>query len=583
MKKCDSQDLAIKSFFLGPQSENADWLKAEIDSILEHWFLWRKSSFQEDGTAISAQDQLDPEFRKKQIELQQLLRNLQERFKHEIPQYSPRYVGHMYSELSMPAILGHFLALIHNPNIISTEAAKVGAHLEEEAIKALGAMFRFPSSTCTGHFTSGGTVANIEALWRARYRLDHFLALGSYLNETQNLKMSYVEAAHMGWAKYEQLIRQYHIPEPILRQHSAVALGPWKTAEIYKRNYGKYYQGAKIFVSNSKHYSWLKAISLLGMGDISFEGIDLNAQGQMKSSDLIEKCNKAFQEDTPIALIVSVAGTTELGTVDPIAETTEYLKHLREDKELHLWHHIDAAYGGYFASAIKSLDKNTANDFLAIQHANSVTLDPHKLGYVPYACGAFLVPNEENNRVSAFEAKYIQSPQKNIDRWLKTIEGSRAATGATATWMTVNSIGLHEEGFGKILEKTITAKSLLLRDLQASTVNLLPLKNQNLNLVCLVQKDETNLMLSQTNKKTETLIDNINASGKFIVSKTTLKLKQYQELISEHCQDWKLEIDCDELVLLRMTLMNPFLITKETKKSYLHELTETLIHYSKKE
>ena len=63
MKNCDPRDIAIKSFFLGPQSENGEWLKKKWISILENWISWRRDLFPGDGAAISAEDQNNANFK----------------------------------------------------------------------------------------------------------------------------------------------------------------------------------------------------------------------------------------------------------------------------------------------------------------------------------------------------------------------------------------------------------------------------------------------------------------------------------------------------------------------------------------
>lgn len=40
-----------------------------------------------------------------------------------------------------------------------------------------------------------------------------------------------------------------------------------------------------------------------------------------------------------------------------------------------------------------------------------MTIDPHKLGYVPYACGAFLTRDAAAYAVSAFDAPYLDRPE----------------------------------------------------------------------------------------------------------------------------------------------------------------------------
>lgn len=43
----------------------------------------------------------------------------------------------MFSEISMPALLGHIITLLHNPNNISSEPSTVGTEIEKDAIHFL--------------------------------------------------------------------------------------------------------------------------------------------------------------------------------------------------------------------------------------------------------------------------------------------------------------------------------------------------------------------------------------------------------------------------------------------------------------
>jgi len=134
---CTPEEASLKSFFLGPQAENADWMRREILTVLDHWFQWRRDFHPGDGKAISRQDQKSELFRKRTAEFSNRLAELTGRLENEIPQFSPRYMGHMLSEISLPALLGHLAMLLHNPNIISSESARVASQIETEAISDL--------------------------------------------------------------------------------------------------------------------------------------------------------------------------------------------------------------------------------------------------------------------------------------------------------------------------------------------------------------------------------------------------------------------------------------------------------------
>lgn len=578
--KCPPEESALKSFFLGPQSENSEWVQNQINEILNHWFQWRKGLYPTDGRAISRFDQGTTAFRRNQKQVEEALKNLCRRFEGEIPQFSPRYIGHMFSEISLPALLGHFTALLHNPNNISTEAARVGAHIETEAISELAKMLGFNPKKATGHFTSGGTVANIESLWRARYRMDHFLSLACYLNEKHQLGLSYVEAGQMGWTRFEQLIKKYRVRESDLRNYSPIAANPWQLADRFHKAFGHPYHGPVVLVPNSKHYSWMKAVSLLGLGEESFWPVLLDQDGILDLKDLKIKIQQAHRADRPVLMIVSVAGTTELGECDPVHHVQDLLDRYQEKMGLSFWHHVDAAYGGYFCSMITKgkipeFDKTMSDAFFGIRRVNSVTLDPHKLGYVPFSCGALLVRDQVNNRVSAFDAKYILSPNLAVDRWMKTLEGSRGAAGATATWMTAKTIGLQRSGYGSILKRTVITRQTLTQEIRRKCphIRIIDIPSSNLLTFSVVGRAKD---LKSVNMQTEDLIAHFLKQPDFFISKTFLRSPEYAKLIQAHCQKWNLKENAEGISLMRMTLMNPFFLNQESIVNYLELLIETL-------
>ncbi len=108
----------------------------------------------------------------------------------------------MVADVALPALMGHMAVLLHNPNLTSKEAAKVGAVLEDEMISMLGEMVGFDPVKVRGHATGGGTVANFEAIWRARFRQDHWLSLALYMFEEKGVRLDLFDACHMGWDKF---------------------------------------------------------------------------------------------------------------------------------------------------------------------------------------------------------------------------------------------------------------------------------------------------------------------------------------------------------------------------------------------
>ncbi len=575
-----AEELALKSFFLGPMAENAPWVKSQIDEIFSHWFDWRKHQFPFDGKCITTQNKKNPEFIHYRNNLSKELLSLLKKLEGEIPIFSPRYIGHMVSEISLPALLGHLAALLRNPNNISGEVSRVGIKLEREAIEFLVKMIGANKSSAKGHFTSGGTVANIEAVWRARYALDHWLALGTYLVKNNLAELDVWQSAHMGWEKFDRFINQHHINIEDLKEFSLVASNPHKAVKSINEVFKIDYLGPVALVPSNKHYSWLKGISLLGFGEEAFWPIDLDITGKLCLGNLHTKILKAKSENRPILMITSVLGTTELGEFDPVHKVNALVQDFREKENIHFWHHVDAAYGGFFCTLLgdeeerKLLSPDNIKALESVKYADSITLDPHKLGYVPYACGAIIVKDERHYMVSQFTAPYITgSGEGNL--WLKTLEGSRPATGAAAMWLTAKSIGLNAKGYGKVLATSIETKLNLEKILKKSLKDcyLIPHCDSNVLCFCIAPNGE---VLSATNKRSEYIYNEISRDQSFYVSKTSLSFSSYKKMIDQFISSWQGIIDDDHLVLIRIVIMNPFFSSQDGKINYSNALIERL-------
>ncbi|WP_421785076.1 pyridoxal phosphate-dependent decarboxylase family protein [Hyphobacterium sp.] len=558
------------AYFLGPKSENASWVRAEFQAILEQWFNWRRSLFAEDPSPLPDELRMGPSFLAERERLAQEVAMLCERLTGEIPKYTPRYIGHMVSELSIPAMLGHFATLLHNPNNTSRDVARVSGAIEDEAIAMLAGMIGFDPDAAQGHFTCGGTLANFEGVWRARYRLDHFLALGLAIAETTGEAMDAFACGHMGWARYRRLIDDHGLSDDILRKASAVVANPFDAAARIAKATGRPWRGPVLLVPGNKHFSWLKAANVFGLGEEAFWPVALDGQGRLSVSALKTAIMRARSEGRPVLLVVTVAGTTEAGEIDPVDKVCDLLDEMR-DEGVDIWHHVDAAWGGFLCSmlggsAADVLDDHCRRALAGIRRAHSVTLDPHKLGYVPYACGAFLTRDAECYANSLFAAPYIDRAATN-DRWMMTLEGSRSGAGAAAVWLTGKTLGFNPDRFGDMLAGTIESCRYFAAALADGVPLARMLSPTDSNILCfsLAQDGEN---LSESNARTLKAFEGFAGDPEFSVSKTVLKVENYSELINAHLADYGGRPDTDSLVLLRCVFMNPFW-RNETVRSFL--------------
>ena len=155
----------VSNYFLGPKAENADLLKKNIKLIFNDYIYWRRNYCPRDKVDYKKDKEW---FEKLRYELQNVLATLKANY----PFYSPRYMDHMLSDTIIPGILGFFTGMFFNPNNVTDEAAPVTVNMELEFGKKICQMLGFIGEKGKiegfAHICSGGSIANLEALWYAR-------------------------------------------------------------------------------------------------------------------------------------------------------------------------------------------------------------------------------------------------------------------------------------------------------------------------------------------------------------------------------------------------------------------------------
>lgn len=116
------------------------------------------------------------------IYLETMLNDLKQSF----PFYSPRYMGHMLSEQTLPAVMGYFATMLYNPNNVTEEAAPVTVEKELDFGKRICQMLGY-GSRGWAHLCSGGSSANMEALWAARQSQFFSLVLRDVCQKTAGM------------------------------------------------------------------------------------------------------------------------------------------------------------------------------------------------------------------------------------------------------------------------------------------------------------------------------------------------------------------------------------------------------------
>ena len=135
-----------------------------------------------------------------------------------------------------------------------------------------------------------------------------------------------------------------------------------------------------LYASDQVHHSVLKSAKLAGILPDRVRTVAVDDAFRMRPDALEEAVREDRRRGLRPFLVVSSAGTTNTGAVDP-------LEGIADVAAAHgLWHHVDGAYGACF-HLVPELRPLLAG----LPRADSVTLDPHKGLFLPYGTGALLV------------------------------------------------------------------------------------------------------------------------------------------------------------------------------------------------
>src|SRR3546814_13880823 len=94
---------------------------------------WRRNFHPEDPPAISTHAALHPEYQALEARLRGELHKLSAALNRSVPFHSPRYIGHMASDLLLPGLAAQILTLPYTPHNVSADPAPHPHHTEAQA------------------------------------------------------------------------------------------------------------------------------------------------------------------------------------------------------------------------------------------------------------------------------------------------------------------------------------------------------------------------------------------------------------------------------------------------------------------
>jgi len=95
--------------------------------------------------------------------MRSVLRDVATKMQDNYPYFHPQYAGQMLKPPHPMARAAYMLSMWVNPNNHALDGGRASSQMEKEAVAELAAMFGWTEHL--GHLTSGGTMANLEALW----------------------------------------------------------------------------------------------------------------------------------------------------------------------------------------------------------------------------------------------------------------------------------------------------------------------------------------------------------------------------------------------------------------------------------
>jgi glutamate/tyrosine decarboxylase-like PLP-dependent enzyme len=243
------------------------------------------------------------------------------------------------------------------------------------------------------------------------------------------------------------------------------------------RHYGIGNEGALLtaYTSQAAHGCVSRAMDIAGLGTDALRKIGVDADHRLD----VEALRAQIAVDREVGfrpfLVVASAGTVDVGAIDDLEAIAKLCR------EEGLWFHVDGAFG-----ALAIFSPELASLLGGIELADSIALDFHKWGQVPYDAGFLLVRDGEQHRQAfAQPAAYLRREARGLAAgavWPCDL-GPDLSRGfrALKTWFTLKTFGTDLLG-ATIARSCALAKYLEARVLAEPRLELLA--PVNLNIVC---------------------------------------------------------------------------------------------------
>lgn len=496
------------AWFLGPKAENRAHLTDLVTLAIDRHSQFR-TRYQPTDPAFATPRQLNGAAHRATCQrTAEELAHVLDELGRSVPLASYRNQSHMFWDITLPAAAGYFAGMLFNQNNVAAEASPVTTAMEIEVAQQLCAMLGYGpgrqgdagAPQPWGHITCDGSVANAEAMWAARNLRYHPVAVAAALEEDTRLAPSRDVTLRTGDGRRLRLLDMTRweqmnlplgqalglvarvaevggLPEAMVAEAvAAFSVQSLGLLEMHRRYLATVPQTPVVLVPASAHYSWAKGGALLGLGLQAVRTIPIDAEGRMRLPLLRAELEQALRQHRPVLQVVAVTGTTTEGAVDPLADIASIRDEYGE-RGLTFALHADAAWGGYFAAMLRPPRANAPDDPLqtigfdpcpeealgdharrhlaALSQADTITVDPHKAGFVPYPAGALCYRDGRMTSLISVTAPVVFHDGAAPTVGSYGIEGSKPGAAAVATLMSHRVIPPDASGYGRLLGRCI--------------------------------------------------------------------------------------------------------------------------------
>jgi glutamate/tyrosine decarboxylase-like PLP-dependent enzyme len=300
------------------------------------------------------------------------------------------------------SLVGAIACLLKNPNLCVDTYSQRSNELEVKAITALANLVFYHTDSPWGVFTMGGTISNLYA-------------------------------GKIGIEKVHPGAMQRGLAESRLTG----------------------------IVSEAAHYSNTTLAGWLGIGTDNLVAIPTDRGLAMRLDLLEQRLDQLYADGRQVAFVIATFGSTDAFGMDDIAGIRAVLEsraahHGRPVPQLH----VDAAVGwslcflteydvpanplGLTPEMLRRVAR-AREACLTLHHADSVTLDFHKMGWGHYPSSAFIVNRRADLRYlfrTRESMPYFSEADYRRDPALFTLECSRPAIGPYSVMASLNGLGL---------------------------------------------------------------------------------------------------------------------------------------------